>query len=74
MSTTQTVPCYTLRLPEAKRKRRQCERKWRATGLVVHREMYKEQILIVRTLVESEKSEYFINKIREIRSDQIRGS
>ena len=65
VSTKQTVPWYTLRLCEARRKHGQCVRKWCATGLVVHREMYKEQRLIVRTLVESEKSKYFTNKIRE---------
>ena len=43
------APWYTDELRGAKRKRRQCERKWRATGLVVHHQLYREQCRLVNT-------------------------
>ena len=64
------VPWYTDVLHAAKCKRRQYERKWRATGLNVHREMFKEQRQVVRTVLTREKSDYYSKKVRDCGSDQ----
>lgn len=70
VSNKHSVPWYTLRLREAKRMRRKLERKWRSTGLVVHREMFKDQRNLVRKLLFTEKQDYYQTKIHECRSDQ----
>ena len=55
---------------EARKKRRQTERKWRQTHLTVHRDIYKEQRLLVTSLIHEAKKEYYHNLVVEKHGDQ----
>ena len=48
---------------EAKSKRRQLERQYRKSGLEIHKQLYKEQRLLVRKLAHQSKARYFQTKI-----------
>ena len=64
------VPWYTDAVHVEKCKRRQLERKWRFTGLAVHRQLYKEQRQVVRHVLKAEKRKYYVEKVMDCGSDQ----
>ena len=49
----------------ARARRRQAERRWRETGLTIHRDIFNTERLRVNTLVQSQKREYYALKIAE---------
>ena len=57
------APWITPRVELAKQERRQAERRWRRTGLTVHREIYKKQKTMCVNLIREEKIQYFNNRI-----------
>ena len=54
----------------ARRNRRKAERKWRATRLTIHRDIYKEQRHHVTELIKRSKTEYYSQLVDENSSDQ----
>ena len=64
------VPWYTDELRQAKRKRRQCERKWIHTQLEVHRQIYREQCGCVNKLLLKARKDYYEYKILKCGRDQ----
>ena len=64
------VPCHNDAIGEEKRKRRQCERRWRRTGLTIHREMYVSQRYLVNQLIYQAKVDLYSDKIRSCEKDQ----
>ena len=56
---------YNESIREAKQTRRQAERLWRKTGLVVHREMYVEKRDMVNALIDQEKTNHYQSIIAE---------
>ena len=46
-------------------RRRKAERRWRETGLTIHRNIFNTERLRVNTLVQSQKGEYYALKIQE---------
>ena len=55
---------------EGKRKRRQCERRWRRTGLTIHREVYLSQRDLVNQLIYQANIDLYSDKIRLCGKDQ----
>ena len=60
-----TYVWYNESIREAKQIRRQAERLWRKTGLVVHREMYVEKRDMVNALIDQEKTNHYQSIIAE---------
>ena len=56
----------------AKRERRKAEGKWKQSGLVVHKLIYKDLCIKVKDLVSKAKAEFYIQKIRDCEGDQKR--
>jgi hypothetical protein len=56
-------PWYNDSINEARKKRRQLERKWKKTKLVIHRDMLKEQSIVVVEMINSSKRAYYNNKL-----------
>ena len=52
------TPCYDDSLRELKRKKRSCERKWVATHLEVHKQVYREACRDYKLALEQAKLEY----------------
>ena len=63
------APWYSEELREAKRKRRQYERKWKSTGLEVHRQIYREQCSAVGKLLVRTRQKFYQDKISECGRD-----
>ena len=63
------APWYSEELREAKRKRRQYERKWKSTGLEVHRQIYREQCSTVGKLLVRTRQKFYQDKISECGRD-----
>ena len=61
---------YTVEVTAEKRKRRQLERKWRASRLPADRVRYVHQCNVVINLIESLKSEYYSSIIKENSGNQ----
>ena len=64
------TPWYTEALLNAKKRRRKAERKWLATGLVVHRDILRAERLTVNKLCAKAKADYYQGKISECAKDQ----
>ena len=64
------APWLTSDIRKQKRERRRLERKWRSTGLTVHREMYAKQSSFVNNLISSAKKAYYADQISSCGSDQ----
>ena len=62
---TRTITIRPESIREAKQTRRQAERPWRKTGLVVHREMYVEKRDMVNVLIDQEKTHHYQSIIAE---------
>ena len=63
-------PWYTEAIREAKRVRRQAERRWRKTRLAVHLELYQEECHRVCRLCKQAKQDYYCLKIEVCGNDQ----
>ena len=55
---------------EAKRLRRQSERRWRKSPLTVHRQIFKDSCEEVKKRIQEAKSTYFIKQIEDCDKDQ----
>ena len=64
------APWHSDEIREAKRRRRQAERKWRKTKLEVDRQIYRESSRAVNNLLTSAKENYYSNSITECGRDQ----
>lgn len=64
------IPWYNQEIADAKRKRRQLERKWRRTGLSVDKQLFKDQRNLTKELFKVAKSEFWNDLIMECGSDQ----
>ena len=65
-----SAPWYTVEVTAEKRKRRQLERKWRASRLPADRVRYVHQCNVVINLIKSLKSEYYSSIIKENSGNQ----
>ena len=63
------APWYTDAIRTEKRKRRKLERRWRASGLTVHRELYVNQCKLVNKCIFDAKMGYYSALIEENDSD-----
>ena len=64
------TPWMTEEIKEARRIRRQAERRWRKTKLTVHRQIYKQKRQIVTELIAQAKKQYYSDRINEKEGDQ----
>ena len=64
------APWYSEELHEAKRKRRQYERRWRKTGLEIHRQIYRAQCNTVGRLLLDTRTGYYQAKLEACGQDQ----
>ena len=58
-----SAPWMTLEIKQAKVQRRLAERKWRESGLAVHREIYVKQRSLVSNMIGKAKKDYLCDKI-----------
>ena len=58
-----SAPWMTLEIKHAKEQRRLAERKWRESGLAVHREIYVKQRNLVSNMISKAKKDYLCDKI-----------
>ena len=58
-----SVPWMTLEIKQAKVQRRLAERKWRESGLAVHREIYVKQRNLVSNMINKAKKDYLCHKV-----------
>lgn len=58
-----SAPWYNEEIGKAKRKRRQFERRWRASRLCVDRQMYVEQCQVVNSMIKNAKTSYYSSAI-----------
>ena len=58
-----SAPWMTLGIKQAKVQRRLAERKWRESGLAVHREIYVKQRNLVSNMISKAKKDYLCDKI-----------
>jgi hypothetical protein len=56
-------PWYGDEIHEARKKRRQLERKSKKTGLEIHQQMFREQSRTVVTMINNSKSAYYSGKL-----------
>ena len=56
---------YTQAVDRARRKKRKCERKWRATKLTVHKEIFREACDQLSKIITAAKKEHFSHRISE---------
>ena len=64
------IPWYSDEIEDAKQQRRKLERLWRRTRLTVHRQMYQAQKQLLNDLINSEKANYFNDKIANCAGNQ----
>ena len=64
------TPWYTDDIRKAKQNRRKAERRWRASKLTVHHEIFKAAQCNVTNLCATAKSNYYCNKIEENSTNQ----
>ena len=65
-----SAPWYTAEVTTEKRKRRQLERKWRASELPSDCVQYVHQCSVVNNLIKSLKSQYYLSTIKENSGNQ----
>ena len=58
-----SAPWMSLEIKQAKVQRRLAERKWRESGLAVHREIYVKQRSLVSNMISKAKKDYLCDKI-----------
>jgi hypothetical protein len=64
------VPWYNARIKSAIAERRQCERRWRKTKLIVHQQMFLTARNKCIYVIREEKQKYYVEKIEESGRDQ----
>ncbi|XP_038049729.1 uncharacterized protein LOC119723237 [Patiria miniata] len=64
------IPWYNNDIAEAKRKRRQLERRWRKSKLQIHREMFQSQRDLVKSKYRYYQTNYYSEKIQGCDGDQ----
>ena len=65
-----TNPWYSREIAEAKRKRKQLERRWRKTKSEIDRDLFKQQRLIVSQMIANAKHSHYHQKIHDCNKDQ----
>ena len=65
-----SAPWMTLEIKQAEVRRRLAERKWRESGVTVHREIYVKQHNLVSNMISKAKKEYLCHKIVNCGSSQ----
>ena len=65
-----SAPWMTLEIKQAKVQRRLAKRKWRESGLAVHREIYVKQCSLVSNMIRKSKEDYPCDKIVNCGSSQ----
>jgi hypothetical protein len=65
-----SAPWYTDEIKEAKQERRQADRKWRQSGLTVHKQIFQELKIKVDTMISNSKVDYYNQKINESSDSQ----
>ena len=68
ISSRPVSPWYCLDIKDAKKLKRQAERKWRKSGLEIHRTIFTKQRNEANGLVDKLKRHYFLNKFEGIKS------
>ena len=63
-------PWYTDELRREKHNRRRAERTWLRTGLVIHRQVYRAQCVVVNRMLLAANRNYYTDKIASCGSDQ----
>ena len=63
MTDRTSAPWMTLEVKQAKVERRIAERKWRRSGLTVHRQIYAKQRNLVSNLLSEAKKDYIVKKL-----------
>ena len=63
-------PWYTDELRREKHNRRRAERTWLRTGLVIHRQVYRAQCVIVNRMLLAAKRDYYTDRIASCGSNQ----
>jgi len=64
------VPWYNSDIADARREKRKAERKWRATGLEVHREIFKTLRNKLSHTIRSTKANFYKKQVEECDGDQ----
>jgi hypothetical protein len=64
-------PWYSTVLRDSKREKRRCERAYRASGLEIHRQIYREQCRKYTTLLNQCKAQYYKSKIESADQGQL---
>ncbi len=70
---TKPKPWYNDHIHEHRQIRRKLERKMKKTGLVIHKEMFKEKRRMVAKLIDQEKSKFFKEKLDVSNTKEIFG-
>ena len=65
-----TVPWYSEKIADLRKKRKLCEKRWRQNKLTVHWEVFKEARNTVNKAIDKAKSDHFSEKIEDCGSDQ----
>ena len=63
-------PWYTDKLRREKHNRRRAERTWLRTGLVIHRQVYRAQCVVVNRMLLAAKRDFYTDKIASCGSNQ----
>ena len=63
------APWYSEEIKLAKRKKRQLERRWRATRSLCDREAYSHQCKALKTLLSASRRQYYLNLVTENQSN-----
>ena len=61
---------YCEEIHKARKEKRKAERKWRTTGLTIHKDIYKEKRNKVTHLISQSKKEHYRSKIGDAAGDQ----
>ena len=63
-------PWYSDDINDARKERRKAEKKWRSTGLNVHKEIYREKKLMVVHMIKKAKTQFYKDRLSKARGDQ----
>ena len=59
------APWYTSEIANAKREWRKAERRFRNTGLIIHKQIFSELQIHMHSLIEIAKTDFYKNKVKE---------
>ena len=68
ISSRTKAPWFTPEVQQAKRDKRRAERKWRSTGLTIHKDIYKQKQKEYYTLIKDQKKRHYNDKITDCES------